>query len=100
MHMERAIAQSSVQKALHLEKYTTLFSITLLVTSNTLLLVNVLLFFSISGTGETNVVWDPQIVGFNLDSIITAFAVITIGRASEDMVHRICIAVLKFVDTY
>ena len=96
--MERGIAQSSVQKALHLEKYTTLFSITLLVTSNTLLLVNVLLVLAVSGTGETNVVWDPQIVGFNLDSIITAFALITIGRASEAMVHSICIAVLKIVN--
>ncbi len=94
--MERGIAQSSAQKALHLEKYTTLFSIALLVTSNTLLLVNVLLFLAVSTTDENNVVWDPQIVGFNLDSIITAFALITIARASEDMVYSICIAVMKF----
>jgi hypothetical protein len=83
LRVSRATAQISGRGSVSLKTYTTLCGVTLLMTSNTLLLANLLLQLVHPELVKSNILLDPSVVGFSLDTMCTFVAMIIISGVPQ-----------------
>jgi hypothetical protein len=70
---------SPEHKSLRMKKYATFLGTAVLVVSNTLLLVGLLVELEYPGIVDISNMFDPYIVGFNLDVILSSLAMLVVS---------------------